>query len=191
MDGVIMSQQVEPLGDSRLDDPSDPAGAYDPPEPRGEVGPRRPFGRRRWAVCLALFAVIGVGVLSRILPFALAVVPKEFGDVLWATMFYLWGAFACPRARPAVLAAAALGVCFPIEFLKLYHAPWIDGLREYRPIGFLLGRGFYWHDLACYALGAAGAFVVDAVRMRGSDRWPVTELGSKGKRNVADGGRPL
>jgi hypothetical protein len=36
---------------------------------------------------------------------------------------------------------------------QLYHAQWIDSIRSTTVGGLLLGFGFPWCDLACYAAG--------------------------------------
>src|SRR5438045_280514 len=93
-----------------------------------------------------LAAAIGVGVLSRVGGRAVGVaVPKEVGDALWALMFYLWIVLFLPRLSGLAAAGAAVAITFAIEFLKLYHAPWLDALREDRFAGFLLGHTFLWH----------------------------------------------
>jgi hypothetical protein len=83
-------------------------------------------------------------------------------------MFYLWFVLLAPRVRPTAAAALTVCVTFAIEFLKLYHAPWIDEFRANRVAGFLMGHGFYWHDLLCYLVGTGLAMAFDvAVAGRG------------------------
>ena len=40
-----------------------------------------------------------------------------------------------------------------VELSQLYHAPWIDSIRQTTLGGLILGFGFLWSDLACYAVG--------------------------------------
>jgi hypothetical protein len=40
-----------------------------------------------------------------------------------------------------------------IEVSQLYHAPWLDSIRHTILGGLILGFGFLWSDLACYAVG--------------------------------------
>ena len=35
----------------------------------------------------------------------------------------------------------------------LYHAPWIDNLRQTTLGGLVLGFGFLWSDIFCYTIG--------------------------------------
>jgi len=48
-----------------------------------------------------------------------------------------------------------------IELSQFYHAPWIDAIRATRIGGLVLGFGFLWRDLVCYALGIMGGVVID------------------------------
>ncbi|MDB5297519.1 MAG: rane protein [Phycisphaerales bacterium] len=142
--------------------------AYHHPASEGEVTTasrphQRHPARSRLTVGLALAAVVALGLFSRTPAGRLPWATKEVGDVLFATMFYLWIVLLAPRTRPAVAFGTAVAVTFAIEFLKLYQAPWLDAVRKVQPFGFLLGRTFYWHDLACYVLGAAFGVVLDRV----------------------------
>jgi hypothetical protein len=42
-----------------------------------------------------------------------------------------------------------------VEISQLYHAPWIDSIRQTTPGGLVLGFGFLWTDLVCYSVGIA------------------------------------
>lgn len=83
------------------------------------------------------------------------------GDVLWATMVYLLLAAVWPRASIRRLAVGTAAFALAIEVGQLYHAPWIDAVRDTRLGGLVLGFGFLWSDLACYAVGIALAVLID------------------------------
>jgi len=71
------------------------------------------------------------------------------------------------RRSFAVAVAMTVGITFSIEFLKLYHAPWIDSLRANRIAGMILGHAFFWHDFLSYILGTAlGVFLDRTVILR-------------------------
>jgi hypothetical protein len=74
------------------------------------------------------------------------------GDVLWAAMIY-WGFRFLLAHKPERTAFYAIVFCFLIEFSQLYHAPWIDQIRQNRLGGLVLGFGFLWSDLVCYSVG--------------------------------------
>ena len=48
-----------------------------------------------------------------------------------------------------------------IELSQLYHAPWIDSIRQTTLGGLILGFGFLWSDLACYAAGVGVGIILE------------------------------
>ncbi len=52
-------------------------------------------------------------------------------------------------------AALSLATAFVVELSQLYHAPWIDSIRQTTLGGLVLGFGFLWTDLLCYSVGIA------------------------------------
>lgn len=85
-------------------------------------------------------------------------------------MFYLWIILLAPRIRVATATAISIGICFAIEFLKLYHAAWLEAVRDNRIAGFLLGHTFYWHDLPCYVVGTLVAMAIDQLAVARESR---------------------
>lgn len=109
-------------------------------------------GRVTYALCVA--AVVLLGLASRAYSPPLPRAVREYaGDALWALAAYLTVAFIFPRLPVRRVAAAAALFSLAVEVSQLYHAPWIDRLRQFRPAALLLGHGFLWSDLACYAAG--------------------------------------
>ena len=121
---------------------------------------------------LASIALVALGLASR----RHAAELPEFiatyaGDTLWALLVYTLWTLAIPRAAISARAAAALAFAFAIEASQLYHAPWIDAVRASRLGALVLGSGFLWSDLACYAAGVAcGALIESAVRAAAARR---------------------
>ena len=62
----------------------------------------------------------------------------------------------------------AMAFAVAIELSQLYHAPWIDSIRRTTLGGLILGFGFLWSDLACYALGVGLGVLVETLWRRGS-----------------------
>jgi len=79
-------------------------------------------------------------------------------------MWWLSGlAPAVPRmARGAI----AYGVCVGVELSQLYHGPTIDAVRATTAGHLVLGSGFDPRDLAAYAIGVAGALLLDVGILR-------------------------
>lgn len=117
---------------------------------------------------LALLALtVLAGLASRRLPDLLpAFVGRYAGDTLWAAMVFWFLALWWRRTATLRLAAGALAIAVAVEASQLYHAPWMDGLRETPMGGALLGRGFLWSDLACYLVGTGMAAFLDRTLAR-------------------------
>ena len=139
--------------------------------------PRAALLRARAGYVGLAFATIAAGLLvhGRVLPLG-SVSRDVLGDALWAAMFVAWaGAFA-PRARPAVRAASAFGLCVAVELSQLYHAPVLDAVRQTRWGPLVLGSGFDSRDFAAYAAGVAIAFGLDAAFLRRSAAGPARDV---------------
>lgn len=111
---------------------------------------RRP--RVLWIGVMVVVIALGIGSrrFGRALPHFVA---AYAGDTLWATLAFLGIGFLMPRAGIARVALLAYGFSVLIELSQLYHAPWIDAVRHTTLGGLVLGFGFLWSDLACYAAG--------------------------------------
>ena len=118
--------------------------------------------QQRLPVMVALGVVIGLGLASRtydgLFPNALGKYP---GDALWTVAVYLGWKLVFPAMAPWKLGLMALGQSFGVEFLQLYHAPWLDGIRGNRFGHLLFGSTFNPMDLVAYLVGAAVVFLID------------------------------
>jgi hypothetical protein len=75
------------------------------------------------------------------------------GDTLWALMLFLMVSTLFAGRPIRTRAAIALVVAFLVEISQIYHAPWIDSIRQTTLGGLVLGFGFLWTDLVCYSVG--------------------------------------
>jgi hypothetical protein len=122
--------------------------------------------RTRLLQLLGCFWTVSLGLQSRapgMPPFVLAYV----GDALYAVLIFGLLGLAAPRARTLALAAAAWGGCAALEASQAFHPPWLDALRAHRLVALVLGRGFLWSDLACYAVGVCVAGTAERILGRG------------------------
>ena len=130
--------------------------------------PPRRLPRSRIRVSIALLAVIGVGIVSRLGAQQLPIIGKEFGDaVSWSVMFFLIALLAWPMASTLTAALLALAVSFAIEFLETVSRA-MDRrlLRAGRVTGFLVGHAFVWRDFVSYVLGTLAAVAGDRLLAR-------------------------
>ena len=127
-----------------------------------------PHARSRGVLLALLGVTVAAGLASRAVPeWQPALVARYAGDTLWAAMVFWLLALLRPAAGTAGLGLAALAVATLVELSQLYHAPALDALRTTRLGALVLGQGFLWSDLACYAIGVALAALVDRRLPRG------------------------
>lgn len=88
------------------------------------------------------------------------------GDALWAMMMAWWIGAALPAARLRSRAAAALAVCFAVEFSQTIHTPALDAIRRTLPGHLVLGSGFDPRDLGAYTAGVAVAVLLERAARR-------------------------
>ncbi len=95
------------------------------------------------------------------------------GDTLWALMLFLLVSTLL-AGRPILMRTAiSLALAFLVEISQLYHAPWIDSIRQTTLGGLVLGFGFLWTDLVCYSVGIATISLTEwGIRRFG---WPKME----------------
>ena len=113
-----------------------------------------PVQRSRAIYAMAAGLVIGVGLLWRsgLVPLS-DFVAKYGGDALWAMVVFLCFGIVFPRSSTVQIALAAVCFAWGVEFLQLYHAPWIDGIRSTRLGRLVLGSMFNSPDLLAYVVG--------------------------------------
>jgi len=121
--------------------------------------------RRDPAIQIVLIALASIlGIASRryahILPVFIA---TYAGDTLWALAAFLGFGLLLPRASTRTIALIAMIFSVAIELSQLYHAPWIDSIRHTTMGGLILGFGFLWSDLACYALGVGLGMLLELI----------------------------
>ena len=110
--------------------------------------------RNRLSHALAMAIVASLGLLWRSPWLELPEIPRKYGgDALWALLVFLGFGFLLPRLPTRIIALLAMAFSALIEFAQLYHAPWIDSIRETRLGALILGSVFNWPDLGAYAMG--------------------------------------
>jgi len=115
----------------------------------------------RFFYCFWIAITILIGLLSRT-KLALSYLP-DFGDMLYAIMFYGIVAFLFPKAKPIKIGLGAILCCFLIECSQLYDANWFNAIRNNRLGRLILGYGFQWMDLVHYTIGGVLAMLLDSM----------------------------
>jgi hypothetical protein len=130
-------------------------------------------GRRRnplfQLALIALAAVLGIGSrrYAQALP---GFVAAYAGDTLWALAAFASIGLLLPRASTRTVALLALPFSVAVELSQLYHAPWIDSIRQTTLGGLILGFGFLWSDFACYAAGVGIGVILELFTLSTRDR---------------------
>jgi uncharacterized protein DUF2809 len=75
------------------------------------------------------------------------------GDAIWAGMFLLLLRVFFLKIRLWKLALFAYTLGVITECLQLWHVSWIEAIRSTRLGGLIIGYGFLWSDIVCYAAG--------------------------------------
>jgi len=127
--------------------------------------------RNRILYFMGWFVVIVLGLLwrrfGRELPEFLALYA---GDTLWALMIFLGVGFLFARWPTRRVVIVALLFCYVIEVSQLYHAPWIDKIRNTWLGGLILGFEFHWSDIACYTVGVMLGGLLETLTLKRSAR---------------------
>jgi hypothetical protein len=112
--------------------------------------------------------VICAGLLWRSGRFPLSsFLTKYGGDSLWALMVFLCFGFVFRRSSTFRISLGAVCFAWFVEFLQLYHAPWIDAIRTTRPGQLVLGSSFNSPDLIAYVAGIAVGALGECVYFHG------------------------
>ena len=110
--------------------------------------------RTRFVYLLAAIGVVITGLASRRYREQLPAFLADYaGDTLWALMLFLLVSTLLAGRPVLVRGASSLALAFLVEISQLYHARWIDSIRQTTLGGLVLGFGFLWTDLVCYSVG--------------------------------------
>jgi threonine/homoserine/homoserine lactone efflux protein len=118
--------------------------------------------KRRIVYLLLAILTMLVGLASRRFRQHLPTFIGEYsGDVLWALMLFLVVSFVLAGRPLFQRCIISLVLAFAVEVSQLYHAPWIDSIRNTTLGGLVLGFGFLWSDLVCYLVGITAGVLAD------------------------------
>jgi len=123
-----------------------------------------PIKRNQIIYFITVMLTMALGLLSRKFSGYLPeVINTYLGDALWALMIYQFVAIIFHKQKILQIALIAIIFCYLIEISQLYHAPWIDAIRNTRLGGLVLGFGFQWTDILAYSIGVACGAVCEKV----------------------------
>lgn len=131
-----------------------------------ETGYQFSMKRNRWiyAAVTILIMVLGLGsrAFSNVLP---NTINTYLGDSLWAAMIFTGCGFLFQKMKTMLTGIISLSFCFIIEISQLYHAEWIDRIRDTSLGGLVLGYGFLWSDIEAYTIGIAFCAAIELLAL--------------------------
>jgi len=118
--------------------------------------------RNRYKHLILIILTLIIGLSSRKYPqFFLPFLAEYLGDTLWALLVFWLLGFVFIHKTSLKLAIAALVFSYCIEISQLYHAPWIDSIRNTTLGALVLGHGFLWTDILCYTIGILSGYLIE------------------------------
>ncbi|CAM2078346.1 DUF2809 domain-containing protein [Paraclostridium bifermentans] len=117
--------------------------------------------RSRLLYLILTIIVMILGLLSRKISGLPKIIELYSGDILWALMVFLIIAFIFNKKSTIFIISWAIIFSYSIEISQLYHAPWIDAIRNTTLGGLILGFGFLWSDLICYTIGIIIGIIIE------------------------------
>ena len=109
---------------------------------------------KRWLYAVLILLIIPLGLATRWEQQYFPPLIDEYGgDVFAATCIFFGCRFLFPKW--SLHKVAYLGYLLSVldEVQQLYQAPWAVKFRDITVVGILLGHGFLWSDIVCYAVG--------------------------------------
>jgi hypothetical protein len=118
---------------------------------------------KRWLYAALVVITIPLGLATRWQQQYFPQIVDEYGgDVFAATCIFFGCRLLCPHWSLLKVALLSYFVSVLIELQQLYRAPWAVRFRNITAVGILLGHGFLWSDIVCYAVGTILGYVTGA-----------------------------
>ena len=114
-----------------------------------------------------------LGLLSRKISGLPKIIELYSGDILWALMVFLIIAFIFNKKLTTFIISWAIIFSYSIEISQLYHAPWIDAIRNTALGGLILGFGFLWSDLICYTIGIIIGIIIEKLLNKKGEKYEI------------------
>lgn len=131
-----------------------------------ETGYQFSMKRNRWIYAAVTILIMVLGLGSRAFSNVLHnTINTYLGDSLWAAMIFTGCGFLFQKMKTMLTGIISLSFCFIIEISQLYHAEWIDRIRDTSLGGLVLGYGFLWSDIEAYTIGIAFCAAIELLAL--------------------------
>ena len=122
---------------------------------------------KRWLYVILIFIDVPLGLATRWRQQYFTPLITEYGgDVLAATCIFFGLRFLLVKWPLLKVAYTSYFICVLIEIQQLYQASWAVKFRNITVVGILLGHGFLWSDIVCYAAGIIIGLLISIVLER-------------------------
>ncbi len=119
------------------------------------------FIQSRKITIIFLFLIVPIGFYTKFYSGPAHVwVNNSFGGLLYEIFWCLVFFFLFPKAKPAKIALWVLLVTCSLEFLQLWHPPFLEYLRGNFIGRTILGNSFNRGDFPYYFVGSLGGYFV-------------------------------
>lgn len=119
-----------------------------------------PVSKQRGLAALSLVVLTPLGLFSKFYSGPAADWVNNSLVGVWYVIFWcLCGIFFFERGKPWQIAVVVLVATCVVEFLQLWHPPWLEWLRSFFMGRVVLGTGFTWSDFPYYFIGAGLGWV--------------------------------
>ncbi len=119
------------------------------------------MSKYRLLILLSLIVVVPIGFLTKFYSGpAEAWVNDSLGGLFYEIFWCLMFAFLFVSARPYTIAAGVFVVTCCLEFLQLWHPPFLEYLRGNFIGVTILGNSFNWSDFLYYVIGSGLGYCI-------------------------------
>lgn len=108
----------------------------------------------RLALLVSLLAIVPLGYMVRFVGGGQTWLNDYLGSVAYEVFWILLVLLLIPRASPQWTAIGAFLATCGLEFLQLWHPPWLQAMRSTLPGRLILGNTFVWSDFWSYLSGS-------------------------------------
>jgi len=109
----------------------------------------------RWTL-ISMLIIVPLGLYSKFYSGQASYwVNNSLGGVLYVIFWCLFGFLFLSNTKPWKIAAAVFAITCFLEFLQLWHPPFLEFLRSHFIGRILLGTTFTWSDFPYYLVGCA------------------------------------
>ena len=119
------------------------------------------LAQRKWTI-LAIIAIVPIGFFAKFYTGpAWFWVNNSFSGVFYELFWCFVGFLFFPKSRPFIIALTVLIITCLLEFMQLWHPPFLEIIRQTFLGRTLLGTSFTWSDFPYYFIGCGlGWFLI-------------------------------